>query len=430
MRRILLCLLCALPLAAQIAPDWCKALPRSEYKTLERVPSADPWFEVYKVAANTYAIYEPHQSEETISYLIAGRDRALLFDTGMGIGDLRKVVSALTKLPIVVLNSHTHNDHVSDNWQFENVYDMDTEFTRMNARGSREEAQPEIAPGEICGALPAGFDADAYAVKPWKISRFIHGEERIELGGRTIEVIATPGHTPDAITLFDRADGLLFTGDTYYHAPIWLFRPETDVDAYAASISKLAALAPHVKIVFGAHNVPVAKPEVLLKLVTAFDQVMAGKATTSPVAKHRARYKADGFEFITREPGPDGRPLSVVDELKQLEHERSAAQVAGDVKKLDELLAPEFIEMNPAGNVRTKAQNLEGHRSGDTHWERFDLVDLQVEVHGLTAIVRGHLIRRGTSGGRDLSGESNYTRYFVRRDGRWQAVFQYSVPFL
>lgn len=64
-------------------PDWCKFLPRPEYKSLERVPNSDPWFEVYKVAANTFAIYEPHQFEEVISYLIVGQESVILFDTGM-----------------------------------------------------------------------------------------------------------------------------------------------------------------------------------------------------------------------------------------------------------------------------------------------------------------------------------------------------------
>src|SRR5271169_3626248 len=100
-------------LVAQAAiPDWCRALPRPEYKTLERVSVNDPWFEVYKVVPGVFAIYEPHQAEETIGYLIVGEKRALLFDTGMGISDVKKVVTELTKLPIVVLNSHTHDDHV------------------------------------------------------------------------------------------------------------------------------------------------------------------------------------------------------------------------------------------------------------------------------------------------------------------------------
>jgi len=294
-------LLFALRVAAQTGvPEWCRPLPRSEYKTIEPVKVSDPWFEVYKPAAGVFAIYEPHQAEETISYLIVGSQRALLFDTGMGISDIKKVVAELTKLPVIVLNSHTHNDHVGGNWEFDTIYGMDTEFTRENARGARVDAQAEITPDQICGSLPSGFDAENYATRPWKITRIVHDGDRFDLGGRTLELIATPGHTPDAVSLLDRVNGLLFTGDTYYPAPIWLFRPETDLDAYAASIRRLAGLAPQVRIVLGAHNIPVASPTVLTRLVPAFDAVRAGRVTPTPAPDGRAIYKVDGFSFLMR----------------------------------------------------------------------------------------------------------------------------------
>jgi glyoxylase-like metal-dependent hydrolase (beta-lactamase superfamily II) len=286
--------------AHSAVPDWCRPLPRSAYKTLERVPITDPWFEVYKPAANVFAIYEPHQAEEVISYLIVGEKHALLFDTGMGISDIKKVTAELSKLPIIVLNSHTHNDHVGGNWQFDTIYGMDTDFTRTNSRGSREDAQAEITPDQICGRLPKGFDARAYATRPWKVTAYMHDGDRLDLGGRMIEVIATPGHTPDAITLIDRANGLVFTGDTYYPAPIWLFRPETDLDAYAASIRRLAALASQVKLVLGAHNIPVASPSVLPRLVAAFDAVRSGKVPAIPDSPGKVLYKVDEFSFLMR----------------------------------------------------------------------------------------------------------------------------------
>src|ERR1700740_3565657 len=142
----------ALPASAQ-RPEWCQKLPRPAYSKVERPPTADPWFEVYKVRPGIFAIYEPHQLEEVISYLILGNDKAVLFDTGMGISNIQAVVAGLTKLPVSVVNSHTHNDHVGNNWRFTDVYGMDTDFTRANARGSREDAQAELAPDEICGAL-------------------------------------------------------------------------------------------------------------------------------------------------------------------------------------------------------------------------------------------------------------------------------------
>ena len=291
-------------LAQTPIPEWCRPLPRPEYKTIERVAISDSWFEVYKPVEGVFAIYEPHQAEETISYLIVGEKRALLFDTGMGISDLKKTILQLTKLPIVVLNSHTHNDHVGDNWEFSTIYGMDTDFTRQNSCGSRLDAQAEITPDQICGALPKGFDSKAYATRPWKITAYTHDGDRFDLGGRTLEVIATPGHTPDAITLLDRANGLLFTGDTYYPAPIWLFRPETDLDAYAASIRRLAALATQIKVVMGAHNIPVASPAILPRLVAAFDTVRTGKVQSSPDSPGKVLYKVDGISFLMRAPVP------------------------------------------------------------------------------------------------------------------------------
>lgn len=302
---VLLCPAAQLPAQTPI-PEWCRALPRPEYKTLERISISDPWFEVYKVVPGVFAIYEPHQSEETISYLVTGDKQALLFDTGMGISDLKKVTAELTRLPIVVLNSHTHNDHVGDNWQFQTIYGMNTDFTRTNSHGSRQDAQAEIAPAEICGNLPPGFDSKAYATRPWKINSYMRDGDRIDLGGRSLEVIATPGHTPDAISLLDRANRLLFTGDTYYPATIWLYRPETDLTAYAASIRRLAALAPQIKMVLGAHNIPYANPSVLPRLVTAFDVVRAGKAPATPGSPGQVIYKVDDFSF--RMHAPESKP--------------------------------------------------------------------------------------------------------------------------
>jgi glyoxylase-like metal-dependent hydrolase (beta-lactamase superfamily II) len=276
-------------------PEWCRALPRPEYSKLERVNVPDKWFEVYRIRPGLFAIYEPHQQEEIISYLIVGQKRALLFDTGMGISNIKEVVGGLTQLPVSVMNSHTHNDHVSDNWQFSRIYGMDTAFTREHARGSVAAAQEEIGPGAICGELPAGFDARSYAVKPFHITDWIHGSEKIDLGGRVLEVISTPGHTPDSISLWDAQNGLLFTGDMYYPGPIFLFRPETDLDAYEASIKKMASLK--AKLLLTAHNVAVGDPADLPRVLAAMQQVRSGKI--KPVKNGETwEYKFQGFSFL------------------------------------------------------------------------------------------------------------------------------------
>ena len=283
-------------------PAWCRALPRPEYKKLQRVPSPDPWFEVYKVSPGVFAIYEPHQFEEAISFLVLGQRRGVLFDTGMGIGDIRKVALSLTSLPITVVNSHTHNDHIGDNWEFSDIYGMDTDFTRTNARGSTADAQAELAPGQVCGELPPGFDSRTYRTRPFHITRWIHDGDAIDLGGRTLEVMSTPGHTPDAICLLDRKNGLLFTGDTYYPAPIWLYRPETDLDAYVHSVERIAELSPHLRLLLTSHNIPVADPSNLPRLLVAIKEVRAGKATPVPEGNGQVEYHAGGFTFLMSAP--------------------------------------------------------------------------------------------------------------------------------
>ena len=210
---------------------------------------------------------------------------------------MQGVVGGLTQLPVSVVNSHTHNDHVGDNWRFSDVYGMDTDFTRANARGSKEDAQAELAPDQVCGALPAGFATKSYTIKPFHIVHWLHDGDNLDLGGRSLKVIATPGHTPDSIALLDEKNGLLFTGDTFYQGPIWLFRPETDLDAYVASVQKLAAMVSRLQLLLPAHNTPVADPAYLPQVVTAMQQVRRGEVKS--VSKDGKReYVFDGFSFL------------------------------------------------------------------------------------------------------------------------------------
>ena len=143
-----------------------------------------------------------------------------------------------------------------------------------------------------------------YETRPWRISLFIHDHFKVNLGGRTLEIIATPGHTPDAISLIDRANGLLFTGDTFYPGEIWLHRPETDFSDYFASIRKLSLLVPEIKLVLGAHNVPAAKPAVLLAVDAAIHSVLDGKVEPQSVSGSQAVYRVGEVSFRLRHPLP------------------------------------------------------------------------------------------------------------------------------
>ncbi len=284
--------------AEPLRPEWCRQLPRPEYGKLERVLSNEPWFEIYRIRPGVFAIYEPKQFEEVISYLILGEKHAVLFDTGLGVGRISTTVAQLTSLPVTVINSHTHFDHVGGNAEFQEIWNRDLPYTRQNMRGeSNAYSRDALAPERLCGKLPPGTKAESYSIRPWKSAHALQDGERVDLGGRELEVIFTPGHTPDSLALLDRRNGLLFTGDTFYPGPIYLFTPETDFAAYAQSVARLAALAPQIQLLLPAHNLPVADPSYLRRVSDAVQQVQSGKAKGQLVEGHE-EYTFDGFSLL------------------------------------------------------------------------------------------------------------------------------------
>ena len=92
----------------------------------------------------------------------------------------------------------------------------------------------------------------------------------------------------------------LWTGDTFYEGPIWLFAPETDLDAYEASIARLAGLVPDLTRLLPAHNTPVADPIRLIELRDAFSAVRDGtlEGTRSRPGAETVEYEAGAFSIL------------------------------------------------------------------------------------------------------------------------------------
>ena len=236
---------------------WWDALPRPEWAAFEKIPQDQDWFEVYRVSDGVHAIYEPGQFEEVISFLVTGEERALLFDSGLGIGDMRRVVDGLTELPVIVLNSHTHYDHVGGNHQFDTVWGTATDYTRERAGGSEpSDVAGFLKEGWVWKPLPDGFDPATFRSEPFEIAKTVEDGEVIDLGGRRLEVVLVPGHAPDALCLLDRENRILFTGDTFYLAPLYTHLEGSDFELYAGSAARLAAMADAYDHAYTAHNVP------------------------------------------------------------------------------------------------------------------------------------------------------------------------------
>lgn len=282
--------------------SFCDRLPRPGFAKLSKHESSNDWFEVYEIEPDIWAIHEPFQWQEVISYLIAGSEKALLFDTGNGIGDIKAVVDQLTDKPVLVVNSHSHFDHIGGNYQFDTVLSVATPFTLRRTDGMQsEELSIEVSDEATCKSPPKGVTPENHHIRPFSIRHTIEDGEVIDIGGRRLEVVRVPGHTDDAIALLDRDAGFLWSGDSFYEGPIWLFFPETDLVAYQASVAKFAELASGLKAVFPAHNTPRANPELLIALRDNVDEVLAGNVEPVPVGDGNVEFRFDGFSLLMRQ---------------------------------------------------------------------------------------------------------------------------------
>ncbi|MEL7148657.1 MAG: MBL fold metallo-hydrolase, partial [Bacteroidota bacterium] len=190
--------------------------------------------------------------------------------------------------------------------EFDNVIARNTLAMKERVKQGvdHDQVNGEVTPAAICLEKLSNPDTAGYAIKPFKVAYYFNemNDFSIPLGGRDIKVLFTPGHSPDAVSLYDEDNGYLWTGDTFYEAPIWLFDKGTNLEAYRSSIQQLAGLSGSLQKVFPAHNIPVAAPERLNELVTAFEQVVTGE---KEVAKNNdnpevSEFTFENFSFIIR----------------------------------------------------------------------------------------------------------------------------------
>jgi glyoxylase-like metal-dependent hydrolase (beta-lactamase superfamily II) len=275
--------------------NWPYALPRAGNLRLPQIAGVSSWFEPYQVGPGTWALLEPQHHEEVISYLVLGDERGVLFDTGMGIANIKAEVELLTDLPVVVVNSHSHYDHVGDNWRFDEVwaFDDESEVSRIQRGLGHAECTEFMPPGSYL-ELPPDFDLATYEIQPSRVTRRLAHLETIELGGRELTVHHTPGHSPGSICLLDGRDGILFTGDTFYPGTLYAHFEESDFDAYQRSLQYLTNLLNSVSHLCPAHNEAYVDKHALTRAQDAFFDISSGQAAFELQGEIRI-YRFEGF---------------------------------------------------------------------------------------------------------------------------------------
>lgn len=282
--------------------EWWRVHPRPGYAELEKVGTYQEWFDVYHLTEGTYAIYEPNQFEEAISYLVEGTERAVLIDTGNGIGDLRAVAEALTDLPVSVILTHEHYDHIAGAWRFEEVgaFNDAASLARLAQGRPNEDLLPYVTDEYLWKPLPDGWDPSTWTIPPLVPTELFEDGDLIDLGGRALEVIYTPGHSPGSMCLLDGAHRLLFTGDHFYPGPLYAYPEDVDLEDYIRSNRRLVERLGEFDRVLSGHNVPWIDSQVIPRVSEAFDLVLSGGGEFQERDGLR-RYEFDGFGIIIRD---------------------------------------------------------------------------------------------------------------------------------
>lgn len=251
--------------------------------------------------------YRIGSAENVFCELIVGTEKALLFDTGYGYGNLPEAVREITSLPLIVVNSHGHLDHSCGDYWFEGpiyIHEKDMELYRLhNSEGGRREAVDngketmDYITNTPVNILPEGFDEEAYIHQPYKELVPVGEGHVFDLGGISLEVVELPGHTRGSIGLWWASKKAMLVGDAMNQF-LWLFSPEADnLATYIGTLHKAKAM--DIKTMYAAHNpmpVPGEMLDVYLECATNLD-FEKGYPFQSPFKS----LPGDGVRICTRE---------------------------------------------------------------------------------------------------------------------------------
>ncbi len=231
----------------------------------------DNWFSVSKIDDNTFAINEDKHWEETHCYLLCGAKSALLIDTGLGVANIKKVVDSLTLLPVLVVTTHIHWDHIGGHKYFENiaVHEAEKDWLSIKFPIPLQAVKHNL----VCKPcdFPLDFSIDSYQLPKISPQQILHDGDCLDLGERKITVIHTPGHSPGHCCFYEPERKYLYSGDLIYSGCLDAFYPTTDPQLFWQSVKKIQHL--DVERVLPAHhqlNIPV---NIINSIEKAFSQL-------------------------------------------------------------------------------------------------------------------------------------------------------------
>ncbi|MER8882383.1 MBL fold metallo-hydrolase [Mesorhizobium sp. M0678] len=214
---------------------------------------APNWYETIRMGDGVTLIHEPWIKPffRCNIWHVRGRDRDLLFDTGLGHFSLRRHVPLVTERKLTCVASHTHFDHIGCHHEFPDRCVHPAEAEILADPRNEWTVADRYATDEMFDGMPQGWDTKRYQILPAPAGRLLEQGDIVDLGDRAFEVIHTPGHSPGGIALYENRTGILFSGDIIYDGPLIDDVYHSDIDDYVETLLRMRDL--DVSVVHGGH---------------------------------------------------------------------------------------------------------------------------------------------------------------------------------
>lgn len=235
------------------------------------------WFEVVRLPDGVTMIREPHHSEDVKVFLVEGERDVAVLDTGLGVGDFAGLVASLSPRRPRVLQTHAHWDHIGASHRFDDVHVHPAEAEGLR-RGTPEARYRAAFAADLVNEsrLPTDFDPSGGLPGREPTAWLEHGD-RIDLGGRELEVLHTPGHSPGGVSFLDRGARALFVGDLLYLERMYIFFPNSDPAAFRQSLGLVSDLTAEVDTIYPAHGPSPITPVEVITIRDGYEEVWAGR---------------------------------------------------------------------------------------------------------------------------------------------------------
>ncbi|MCM1235171.1 MAG: MBL fold metallo-hydrolase [Ruminococcus flavefaciens] len=224
-------------------------------------------------------------------YLLEGREKALVIDTGIGVYPLMPVTRGLTAKPLIVVHTHWHIDHAGADYEFDDVFIHEKDYEMLMRQlsgkatplGSHRDAIMTIGEG-VFGKMPDCGEVEQLLGNSERRQipevHLVKGGDCFELGGRCLEVIEVPGHTPGSIFLLERERGSLYTGDgccsTY--GVLFDLPGAASVEEYLAALESVWDMRDAYEMLYPAHHDWPLDKGYIEEFIACARQIVDGKA--------------------------------------------------------------------------------------------------------------------------------------------------------